>query len=113
MALVAVRSILRSHLPAVSDTSVSGRMSFAITNAAGADMTDTVTRCGAYSGPRRLMYTAITDPAMFANPPIINALSSDIVMRATYGFTTSGASVCPRKMLAALAIDSAPDNPMN
>ena len=46
---------------------------------------------------------------MVAKPPTIKAISSDRVMLATYGRTTSGASVWPTKILAAAARLSAPE----
>jgi len=51
-------------------------------------------------------------PATVANPPVITAISSDCVMVSTYGLTTSGASVCPTKMLADADSDSEPEVPM-
>ena len=51
--LWAVRSILSSTLPPVADSWVSGSMIFAIRKAAGADITDALSRCGPYSGPRK------------------------------------------------------------
>ena len=76
----AVRSIFSSTLPPVADSSVSGSMIFAIRNAAGALITDAVSRCGAYSSPSTPMYTASTEPAIVANPPVINAFSSERVI---------------------------------
>ena len=57
-------------------------MIFAIRKAAGADSTEAVMRCGPTSGPIRPMYTARTDPAIVANPPVIRAKSSERVIRA-------------------------------
>ena len=54
-------------------------------------------------------YAASTPPATVAKPPVITAISSERVMSSTNGFTTSGASVCPTKMLAAALSVSAPD----
>ena len=50
---------------------------------------------------------------MVANPPVIIALSSDIVSLSRYGRIASGASVCPAKMLAAIASASAPETPIS
>jgi hypothetical protein len=54
-------------------------------------------------------YAAITPPATVAKPPVITAISSDMVMPAMYGLMSSGASVWPRKMLPAADSVSAPD----
>ena len=45
-------------------------------------------------------------------PPVINANSSERVMPAMKGRTTSGASVWPTKTLAAVASDSLPETRM-
>ena len=45
-------------------------------------------------------------PAIVVNPPVITACISDLVILARYGLIRSGASVCPRKMLAAAFMDS-------
>ena len=55
------------------------------------------------------MYTASTEPAIVAKPPVMSAMSSDCVIFEMYGRTTSGASVCPTKTFAAMASDSAPE----
>ena len=47
-------------------------------------------------------------PLIVAIPPTISASSSERVMRGTYGFTISGASVCPMNTLATAESDSAP-----
>ena len=77
--LPAVRSTFSSTFPPVDGSSLSGSMILAIRNAAGADSTEAVRRWGPISGPRMPMYTARTEPAMVANPPVIIALSSDEV----------------------------------
>jgi hypothetical protein len=46
---------------------------------------------------------------MCAIPPVIIVSSSDFVIFGMYGATTIGASVCPMKMFAATASDSAPE----
>ena len=52
-----------------------------------------------------------TLPAIVAKPPVMSAVISLRVIRARYGRTTSGASVCPRKTFEAVASDSAPLTP--
>lgn len=37
---------------------------------------------------------ASTEPAMVANPPVMTACSSDLVMTGRYGLISIGASVC-------------------
>ena len=90
-------------------------MSLAITMPAGALMTlavmkwrATSMRAAGSSPPTMTMYAAITLPAMVANPPTMMHMSCERVMPAMNGFTVSGASVCPRKMLAAPDSASAP-----
>ena len=83
----------------------------AITKAAGALMTDAARICTPKSVPSSAIYNARTEPAIVAKPPVIIAFNSERVIFSRYGRTTSGASVCPRKTLAAMAIDSAPDTP--
>ena len=55
-------------------------MIFARTNAAGADMKLAASRSPAESGPSNPMYTASTEPAIVANPPVIRAISSERVI---------------------------------
>jgi hypothetical protein len=81
---------------AVSGSPVSGYMIFATTSAAGADMTDAARRCPAMSGKYATSiptYAAMTPPATVANPPVITAMSSDMVIRSMNGLISSGASV--------------------
>ncbi len=62
-----------------------------MTNAAGAEITDALTKCVA-SIPIP-MYAAKIPPEIVANPPTINDINSDLVIDGTYGLTTKGASV--------------------
>jgi hypothetical protein len=55
---------------------------------------------------------ASTPPATVAKPPVMTAMSSEFVIRATKGFTRRGASVCPTKMFPAADRVSAPEVPM-
>ncbi len=54
------------------------------------------------------MYTTIMPPEIWAMPLAINTNNSELVIRGTYGFTISGASVCPMNTLAATESVSAP-----
>jgi hypothetical protein len=81
-------------------------MSFARYKPHGAAIT-LVARIATGSAPRP-MYTAIIPPEIVAMPPTISASSSLRVMRGTYGFTISGASVCPMNTLATAERVSAP-----
>ena len=77
-AFVVVRSTSTFTVPAVADSSVSGRRSFATTSAAGADMTDAAMRCSA--GAPKAMYAPMTLPAIVAKPPVMPAWSSESVI---------------------------------
>ena len=46
---------------------------------------------------------------MWAMPPVIIVRSSEFVIFGMYGATMIGASVCPMKMFAETASDSAPE----
>ena len=89
--------------PCVFEVLVSGYIIFAITSAAGADITDAASKCPAMPGifVSHFTYIASTPPATVANPPTITAMSSDFVMVLINGFINRGASVCPTKTLAA------------
>jgi hypothetical protein len=92
--------------------SVSGISSFAITSAAGADMTDAAIRWPAMSGKNGFSMptkAAITPPATVAMPPTITQCNSERVISPTYGLMSRGASVWPTKMLAEADSDSAPE----
>ena len=54
----------------------------------------------------------MTPPATVAKPAVMTACSSERVIFSTKGFTNSGASVWPTKMLAAVARLSAPEVPI-
>ena len=51
----------------------------------------------------------MTPPATVAKPPVMTAISSEVVIVLTKGFTRSGASVCPTKMLPAALSVSEPE----
>ena len=74
----------------VFGTSVSGNMSFEIDNAAGADMTDAVSKCEG-DAPNE-MKAPRTLPAIVAMPPVITANNSESVKSARNGLTSNGAS---------------------
>ena len=73
---------------------------------AGADITLAVINADA--GTPICIYPAITPPAIVINPPTIIVCNSDLVAEAKYGFIKSGASVCPRNILADALSDSMP-----
>jgi hypothetical protein len=115
IAFASVRSSSIRISPFVAGSSVSGYITFEIASAAGADITDAAIRCPAMSGKKAIRSptkAAITPPATVAKPPVITACSSLLVMVRTYGFTSSGASVCPTKMFPAALRLSAPETPI-
>ena len=100
----------------VSNFSFSGNNIFAATIAAGADIADAANKCLANiicwtgsSPPKKPIYAAKTPPAIVAIPPLIKHNISDMVILSKYGFTSSGDSVCPKKIFPAAATLSGPD----
>lgn len=72
-------------------SSVSGYVNFEKARAAGADITLADSRCDGLMP--KLMYAAITEPAIVAKPPVITACNSDLVIFGRNGLIISGASV--------------------
>ena len=85
-------------------------MILAQTNVAGAEMIDATIKWPPMSGMAcsTLAYRASTPTAMVAKPPTMTLMSSDRVILARNGRTSSGASVWPRKMFPAVHTVSAP-----
>src|SRR5699024_12051047 len=76
----------------------------AITNPEAADIKLAINKY--FIGTPNVAYNANIVPATDAKPPVITANNSEFVILFKKGLITSGASVCPIKILASADVDS-------
>ena len=69
-------------------------------------------RLAAFADPSQGLFGKRCCLAVFAKPPTITSISSLLVSSGRYGLMTSGASVWPTKMFAAVESVSAPEVPI-